>query len=110
MPNQEQRLTGRMRESISRVFSTLVGDYRHYSIEHRLFNIISLLNAVANIGGAVSILANRNSAFLSLLHLGTGVLFLIFYLLSRFRGLYRALYWPFVLTMVAFLFVNSLRN
>ena len=31
---------------LDRVLSTLIGDYRHFSIERRLFNTISLLNTV----------------------------------------------------------------
>ncbi len=54
---------------LDRVLATLIGDHRHYSIEHRLFNTISLLNAVANFGGAVAILiaqAPRSLCFLQL--------------------------------------------
>ena len=99
-----------MRASLNRIFSSLVGDYRRYPLEHRLFNTISLLNAVTNLGGAFGMLLLKNYVFLSLLHLGTAFLFLAFYHLSRFRGKYRSLYWPFVLLIVMFLFVNALGN
>ncbi|MCI0488193.1 MAG: adenylate/guanylate cyclase domain-containing protein [Blastocatellia bacterium] len=98
-----------MRESFNRIFRAMFGHPRHHLLEHRLFNTISLLNAVTNLGGAI-VMLSRDQVFLSLLHLGTGVLFLIFYYLSRFRGLYRALYWPFVLLMIGFLFVNAIEN
>jgi adenylate cyclase len=99
-----------MPEWLDRVLSTLIGDHRHYPIERRLFNTISLLNAVANIGGAFTALISQTSRFLFFLHLGTGVLFAAFYYLSRFRDAYRVLYWPFLVVILAFLFINSLFN
>lgn len=95
---------------LDRLFSAVAGDPRFYSLEHRLFNTISLLNGVTNIGGALFIVDRRNYTFLLLLTLGTGLLFLVFYYVSRFRHHYRALYWPFVLLITAFLFLNALRN
>ncbi|MEN3333597.1 MAG: adenylate cyclase [Blastocatellia bacterium] len=95
---------------LDRIFSGLAGDPRHYPLEHRLFNTISLLNGVTNIGGALLIVDPHNYAFLLWLALGTGILFLICYYFSRFRNLYRSLYWPFVLLIVTFLFTNALRN
>jgi adenylate cyclase len=100
----------RTRQFLDRMFSAVSGDPRYYSLEHRLFNTISLLNAVTNLGGALFILNKHNYPFLLLLQVGTGVLFLIFYYFSRFRNLYRPLYWPFVLLIGIFLFANSLRN
>jgi len=99
-----------MPEWLERVFSALIGDHRHYSIERRLFNTISLLNAAANIGGAFAALTSQTPRFLFFLHLGTGVLFAIFYYLSRFKDVYRILYWPFVAVIAAFLFINSIFN
>ena len=96
---------------LDRVLSTLIGDARHYPIERRLFNTISLLNAVTNIGGAFAALIYQSDRFLFLLHLGTGMLFAVFYYLSRFKDTaYRVLYWPFVAMILAFLFINSLFN
>ena len=88
----------------------LFGDPRRFALEHRLFNTISLLNAVANIGGAFAVLSQRNYVFLFALNLGTGLLFLVFYYFSRFRNANRYLYWPFVLLILSFLFVNALGN
>src|SRR5437868_9083801 len=99
-----------MPQLLTRLFSALAGDPRHYSLEHRLFNTISLLNGVTNIGGAFIIPHHQNYTFLLLLALGTGVLFLVFYYFSRFRHHYRSLYWPFVLLILTFLFINALRN
>jgi adenylate cyclase len=99
-----------MRESLERVLSNLIGDPRHYSIERRLFNTISLLNAIANIGGAFTLSMSESHTFLFALHLGTGLLFAVFYYLSRFTEAYYFLYWPFVTLIIVFLFINSLFN
>ena len=99
-----------MKDSLDRVLSMLIGDHRRYSLERRLFNTISLLNAVTNIGGAFAVLISQTHQFLLLLHLGTGILFAAFYYLSRFKDAYRVLYWPFVAVILAFLFINSLFN
>src|ERR1051325_773354 len=88
----------------------LIGDPRHYSLEQRLLNTISLLNGLCNLAGTVALLMWPTPRFLLFLHFSTGLLFLIFYYYSRFRGAYRRLYWPFVLCMVAFLFFNALGN
>lgn len=88
----------------------LFGDPRKFALEHRLFNTISLLNALANLGGAFAVLNLRNGLFLFALNFGTGLLFLLFYYLARFRREFRSLYWPFVLLILGFLFVNSLGN
>ncbi|HSF25221.1 MAG TPA: adenylate/guanylate cyclase domain-containing protein, partial [Blastocatellia bacterium] len=99
-----------MPEWLDRVIATLIGDHRHFSIERRLFNTVSLLNAVANIGGPFAALIYQSNRFLFLLHLGTGILFAAFYYLSRFKDAYRVLYWPFVAVILGFLFINSLFN
>ena len=99
-----------MLQLFNSITTRLFGDPRHFVLEHRLFNTISLLNAVANIGGAFAVLSQRNYAFLFALNLGTGLFFLVFYYLSRFRNANRYLYWPFVLLILGFLFVNALGN
>ncbi len=95
---------------LTRLCAALFGDDRHYSLEHRLFNTISLLNGVTNLGGALSMLLFARYKFLLLLHLGTGLLFLVFYYFARRRHAFRRLYWPFVLLTLAFVFVNALEN
>lgn len=99
-----------MQNPFDRVLSMLIGDHRRYSLERRLFNTISLLNAVTNIGGAFAVLISETHQFLLILHLGTGILFAVFYYLSRFKDAYRVLYWPFVAVILTFLFINSLFN
>ncbi|MEW6208571.1 MAG: adenylate/guanylate cyclase domain-containing protein [Acidobacteriota bacterium] len=97
-------------QALSRISSFLFGDPRRSSLEQRLFNTISLLNAAANLGGALRYLDFENQAWLFLLHLVSGILFLVFYYLSRFKNAYRFLYWPFALLIVVFLFANILDN
>lgn len=99
-----------MPEWLESALSTLIGDHRRYSIERRLFNTISLLNAAANIVGAFAALIYQTNQFLFVLHFGTGILFAVFYYLSRFKDAYRILYWPFVAVILAFLFINYLFN
>jgi adenylate cyclase len=90
--------------------SSLFGDDRRYTLEHRLFNTVSLLNGAANVGGALGMAFLPHGRFLLLLHLTTGALFLAFYYLARFRNVFRPLYWPFVLLTLSFVFVNALEN
>ncbi len=97
-------------QPFDRLVAAVAGNPRAYPLEHRLFNTISLLNGVSNLVGALFIVDRRNYAFLLLLTVTTGALFLAFYYLSRLRHLYRPLYWPFVLLIAAFLFLNALRN
>lgn len=99
-----------MLELFNSLTSTLVGDSRVFALEHRLFNTISLLNAIANIGGAFTVMSMKNYEFLFFLNLVTGFLFLFFYYLSRFRNAYAYLYWPFVLLILGFLFIGALVN
>lgn len=99
-----------MLQTINSLSSILFGDPRFFVLEHRLFNTITLLSAVSNIGGAFTVMSQQNYQLLFLLNLGTGILFLAFYFLSRFRDAYELLYWPFILLIIVFLFLNSLQN
>ena len=99
-----------MLQSINALSSSFFGDPRSFVLEHRLFNTITLLSAVANIGGAFAVMSQQNYQLLFLLNLSTGLLFLLFYFLSRFRDAYKVLYWPFILLIVSFLFLNALQN
>jgi adenylate cyclase len=99
-----------MLKQINSIATNLFGDPRVFLLEHRLFNTITLLSALSNIGGAVVLMCQSDHRFLVLLNLGTGILFLVFYFSARIRHNYRSLYWPFILLIVGFLFVNSLQN
>jgi adenylate cyclase len=97
-----------MKRLAIKLIDALVGSSRLWSLEHRLFNSFALLNGVSNTLGSLN--PSSNYSWLFGLNLGTGILFLGFYGLSRFRSIYRSLYWPFVLTMQIFLFFNILGN
>ncbi len=99
-----------MAERLLLLASRVVGDLKHDSLEHRLFNAFSLLNGVLNIAGAFPLLFLEEYQFVFFLSLGTGVLFLVFYYFSRFRSIYRTLYWPFILTLIAYLVPNAIGN
>lgn len=96
-----------MRETINKIIKTLVGDYRIYTLEHRLFNTVTLLNGAANVIGSFFLLVNSNK-FLFLWQWVIGLAFLLFYFISRRRGIFQPLYWLFVSTILVFLFVNSI--
>lgn len=99
-----------MLQRINSLSSTLFGDPRFFGLEHRLFNTITLLSALSNLGGAFAVMSQQDYKLLLLLNLSTGILFLTFYLLARFRGAFKPLYWPFITLVVVFLFLNSLQN
>ncbi|MCB1323118.1 MAG: adenylate/guanylate cyclase domain-containing protein, partial [Leptospiraceae bacterium] len=93
-----------------KIFEAVFGSLKQDSLEHRLFNTLSFFNAITNFGGAFNYLDLPNEWALFSLHLISSLLFIIFYLFSRFRSIYHSLYWPFVLTMLVFLFSNVLIN
>jgi len=99
-----------MNRTLIRLFYVLIGSPARSSLEHRLFNTISLINGVANLSGAFSNLFINNSYFLFALNFITGLLFCLFYFLSRVHNIYHILYWPFILLIVGFLFINILGN
>ena len=97
-----------MRAQALRLLHGLFGHPRTQSLEHRLFNAITLMNGVANVAGSLNVYSvNR---FVLILSLATAALFFIFYFLSRFRSIYRSLFWPLIGLMGVFLFTNSLQN
>lgn len=97
-----------MSETINKIIKTLVGDYRIYTLEHRLFNTVTLLNGVANVTGSFFPLIFGGNKFLFIWQFTIGLVFLVFYYISRQRGIFQPLYFPFVLTILVFLFVDSL--
>jgi adenylate cyclase len=101
-------MTGRQR--IARLTEAIVGDPRHSPLELRLFNSVSLLNAVANLGGAIGMLGLSNGGVLAALHLGFGFAFLACYTSARRHARWRHLYWPFTGLMLAFVFINAIEN
>ena len=97
------------------IINIVAGKPKLSSLENRLFSSLALLNGASNTLGSINYLSeaiegNFNSIFLFFLHLGSGLLLLFMYLFSRFRGKYRSLFWPFILSIYLFLFVNILFN
>lgn len=88
----------------------LIGNPRRHTLEERLFSTVSFLNGVTNIGGAFSMLGLTNALYLFWLHIITGILFLVLYYYSRFKSKAAKLFWPFVILMFGFLFINVLGN
>jgi|JI8StandDraft_1071087.scaffolds.fasta_scaffold09216_3 adenylate cyclase len=97
-----------MKNLIRQLSDFVIGSPRYWSLEHRLFNSFSLLNGITNTLGALN--PSSNYSWLFTLNLATGVIFLVFYAISRLKSIYRSLYWPFVLTIQLFLFFNILGN
>lgn len=97
-----------MRDVALRVLYSLFGNPRRQSLEHRLFNAITLMNGVANLAGSLNVYSVN--MFVLFLTLGTGGVFFLFYYLSRFRSIYRSLFWPLIILMAVFLLANSLQN
>lgn len=104
-----ENLIRRSGVAIGRIVDALIGNAKFNSLEHRLFNSISLLNGVTNILGSFNTFSTYDFNIF-LLNISTGIVFLFMYYMSRIRRVYYALYWPFVLLIMGFLFVNSLWN
>lgn len=97
-----------MQETINNIIQKLVGDYRAYTMEHRLFNSVTLLSGATNVLGSFFPLVLSGNKFLFLWQLIIGLVFLVFYFLSRRWEIFQPLYYPFVLMILVFLFVNSI--
>ena len=99
-----------MKEKLISLLVLLIGDFKINSLEHRLFNSITLANGILNIIGSFGTFYLPNFLILFVLNFGTGILFLILYYLARVKNIYYVLYWPFNLTIVSFLSVNWFTN
>ncbi len=99
-----------MNEKIKNLMFYLIGNPKKSSLEHRLFNSISLVNGVINILGSFGTFYLPNFLILFTLSFVTGILFLFFYYLSRFKNIYYALFWPFNLTILFYLSINWITN
>ncbi|TGL02210.1 adenylate/guanylate cyclase domain-containing protein [Leptospira bouyouniensis] len=80
-----------------------LGDPKKHSIEHRLFNTVSLVNGILNLFGVFGVLYLENYQILICLNVGSGLLLLAMYYLSRVKSIYFILYWPFNLTILFYL-------
>ncbi|MBK7058425.1 MAG: adenylate/guanylate cyclase domain-containing protein [Leptospiraceae bacterium] len=99
-----------MKEKLISLLVLLIGDFKINSLEHRLFNSITLANGILNIIGSFGTFYLPNFLILFVLNFGTGILFLILYYLARVKNIYYVLYWPLNLTIVSFLSVNWVTN
>ncbi|MCB0279504.1 MAG: adenylate/guanylate cyclase domain-containing protein [Calditrichaeota bacterium] len=95
---------------MKKILKLIIGDHREDRLEQRLFNTISFLNGIGNIGGSIATLSLANADFLFPLHVISGILFLVFWYYSRFHHKYDILYWPFIFLMLIFLSMNWLTN
>ncbi len=94
----------------------MAGRPNQFSLENRLFNSLTLINGLANLFGSFNylnlekgfqglfIVSNENILFI--IHLVSGVCYLVFYLMARLQNYYRHLYWPFLLVTISFLITN----
>ncbi|MCG6145063.1 adenylate/guanylate cyclase domain-containing protein [Leptospira bandrabouensis] len=80
-----------------------LGDPKKHSLEHRLFNTVSLINGLLNLLGVFGVLYLENYQILISLNVGSGLLMLAMYYLSRVKSIYFSLYWPFNLTILFYL-------
>ncbi|EMY61500.1 adenylate/guanylate cyclase catalytic domain protein [Leptospira terpstrae serovar Hualin str. LT 11-33 = ATCC 700639] len=80
-----------------------LGDPKKHSLEHRLFNTVSLVNGLLNLLGVFGVLYLENYMILTALNVGSGLLMLAMYYLSRVKSIYFSLYWPFNLTILFYL-------
>jgi len=99
-----------MIESIASLFYKLIGNPKTSSLEHRLFSTISFFNGIITLAGSYGYYLLFNSKFLFAMNIVTGIIFLAFYYLSRFKSYYYTLYWPFVFLIVSYLFISMIGN
>lgn len=88
----------------------IIGNPRFHSLEHRLFSTITFVNGLSNLLGSFSNLGLEMGVRLFYLNFGTGILFFVLYYFSRFKSVYRSLYWPLMFLMFGFLSVNIVLN
>lgn len=95
---------------ISSVLYRIIGHPRYHSLEHRLFSTITFINGLSNLLGSFSNLGLEKGLPLFFLNFITGILFFVLYYFSRFRSIYRSLYWPLMLLIFGFLSMNVVGN
>jgi adenylate cyclase len=99
-----------MTETLHNLIYFIFGDPKKNSLEHRLFNTISLVNGLLNILGAIGALSLENFEIIFLLDLTSGLLMIGMYFLSRVKSIYYNLFWPFNLTILTYLSVTWFFN
>jgi adenylate cyclase len=92
------------------LIDAIAGSPRTHVLEERLFNTVSLLNGIANLGGAAWSLRMSHPGQVVILHAVFGIAFLACFALSRRRNWWRPLFWPFTALMLVFVWINALQN
>ena len=87
----------------------IFGHPKKNSMEHRVFNTFTFINAFLNIIGVLGLLHLDNS-FIIYLQLSVGLFMLVFYYYSRVRSIYWILFWPYNFVLAFFIFFNSVGN
>ncbi|TGM61697.1 adenylate/guanylate cyclase domain-containing protein [Leptospira adleri] len=92
-----------MTDQVLKFVYFMFGDPKKNSLEHRLFNTVAFVNGALNIFGAFSSFYLENFMVIFLLNFVSGVLLTGMYLISRIKSVYYSLFWPFNLTILAYL-------
>lgn len=92
------------------IVNYVAGDDRHFSLEHRIFNTLSVFNGFLNIAGSFGLIYLDNFLVLITLSVSTGLLYLIFWYITRFKHRYLILYWPFIFLTLFYLGTNWMTN
>ena len=88
----------------------IIGDPLHFSLEQRLFNILTLLNGILNIFGTLGVVGIDYFYWILGLNTISGLLLIFFYSLSRFYNIYKSLFWPLNLLLLLYLSVDWFLN
>ncbi|TGL64302.1 adenylate/guanylate cyclase domain-containing protein [Leptospira sarikeiensis] len=92
-----------MKQKLVRLIYLIFGDPKKNSLEHRLFNAISLVNGSLNILGSIFEEKTEYSHRVIFLNLVSGLILLAMYYFSRVKSIYYVLFWPLNLTILIFL-------
>lgn len=88
----------------------IIGDPLNFSLEQRLFNILTLLNGILNIFGTFWVVGIDYFYWILGLNTISGFLLIFFYSLSRFYNTYKSLFWPLNLLLLLYLSVDWFFN
>lgn len=88
----------------------IFGHPKKTSLENRLFNYITLVNGILNIIGSFFVFYLPNAWFIFGITFGSGILFVIYYFISRYKSYSESLFWPFTITLLSFLSINWVTN
>lgn len=105
-------MANKLSPSLYRLHDYIVGKAIDFSVEDRLFSFIALFSGLSNIFGIPALIATtknlENLTGIIIWQGITGVLMLFFYYFARFHNLQKKLYWPFIILLIMFLWINTL--